>query len=204
MSRTRTPLVAAALAATVILAGCSSPASTSEMNGMDHGTSSSNPTEASDFNESDVTFVHAMLPHHQQAVTMADVLLEKTGIDPAVTTIAATIKAEQAPEISTMNSWLSKWKVPTGASSTMPGMDMGTETGMMSEADMSALHSASGSAASKLFLTQMISHHQGAIEMAKTETKAGKNADALTLATSIVSSQTTEIATMKGLLATLK
>jgi len=50
----------------------------------------------------------------------------------------------------------------------------------------------------------MIQHHEGAIGMATTENKVGKNSDALTLATGIISSQSAEISTMKKLLTTVK
>ena len=51
-----------------------------------------------------------------------------------------------------------------------------------------------------MFLTMMIEHHTGAIEMAKTEQSKGKNADAKALAKEIEAAQTTEIAEMKKML----
>ena len=80
----------------------------------------------------------------------------------------------------------------------MPGM-----AGMMSEQDMAALQNARGVEASKLFLTQMIAHHEGAITMAQKEIKDGQYPAALELARAIVTSQQKEIETMKGILATL-
>jgi uncharacterized protein (DUF305 family) len=85
--------------------------------------------------------------------------------------------------------------MPSGG---MPGM-----SGMMSEQDMAALQKAQGVEASKLFLTQMITHHEGAITMAQNEIKDGQYPAALELARSIVTSQQKEIETMKGILATL-
>ena len=80
----------------------------------------------------------------------------------------------------------------------MPGM-----SGMMSDEDMAALRNAQGVEASKLFLTQMIAHHEGAITMAQNEIKDGQYAAAVELARSIVAAQQREIETMKGILATL-
>ncbi|MFS0735411.1 DUF305 domain-containing protein, partial [Microbacterium jepli] len=57
--------------------------------------------------------------------------------------------------------------------------------------------------AARLFLQQMIEHHRGAIEMAQEEASNGQNSDAVALANQIVESQTSEIATMEELLATL-
>jgi uncharacterized protein (DUF305 family) len=74
---------------------------------------------------------------------------------------------------------------------------------LMSDSDMNALKSATGLAASKLFLTQMTVHHKSALVMAKTEVDSGKNADAVTLAKNITSTQTAEITKMSDILATL-
>jgi uncharacterized protein (DUF305 family) len=86
----------------------------------------------------------------------------------------------------------------------MPGMDdMPGMDGMMSPADMDALKNAQGVEASKLFLTQMIKHHQGAITMAQNEIKNGQFPDAVALAKSIATSQQKEIDTMNQILSSL-
>lgn len=186
-------LLSGALATTLALAGCS-------MEGMDMGggtsPSTSSSSETSSANNADISFAMQMVAHHEQAVEMAQMVLDKDGVDPRVTELAQNIKDAQGPEIETMNGWLESW----GASGSMDGMDMG---GTMSDADMAALKAASGSEANKLFLEQMTVHHEGAIDMAKTELQDGQNADALALAQKIVDDQTAEIARMKDLLATL-
>ena len=202
--RTTLTLTATVLAA-LALAACSSPSGS--MSGMDHGSSpvmSSPAMAAGTFNDADTTFATGMVPHHMQAVTMADMILKKDDIDPAVIDLAKKIKAAQGPEITTMNSWLTAWGNPIGMPTSMPGMDMDTGMGMMSDADMAALDAATGVTASKLFLTEMIQHHQGAIDMANIEVASGKNRDALLLAKNIIASQTAEIQTMKDLLGTLQ
>lgn len=82
----------------------------------------------------------------------------------------------------------------------MPGM---AGHGMMSDQDMAALQNAQGAEASRLFLTQMIQHHEGAITMAKEEIDIGQFPAAVTMARSIVTSQQQEITTMKGMLDSL-
>ena len=76
--------------------------------------------------------------------------------------------------------------------------------GMMSDSDMDALRIADGTDAARLFLEQMTTHHEGAVEMAQTEIEGGQNPDAVQLATAIVSSQTDQIDTMEDLLAVIK
>lgn len=188
-------LSAGILATSLILAGCSAQ-------GMEMGSgstgSSSSASAAAAHNDSDVAFATQMIPHHQQAVEMADILLAKTGVDPKVIDLATQIKAAQDPEIVTMTGWLKSWGQPSPAA--MDGMAM---NGMMSQADMDALKNASGPDSSKLFLRQMTQHHQGAIDMANMELSAGKDPAALALAKKIVAAQTAEIATMKDLLASM-
>lgn len=196
---TRTRALALASSALVIalaLAGCSGSTTGMNMDGSGPATAAPQTAQASsDYNDPDIAFATQMIPHHQQAVEMVDIVLAKTGVDARVTKLARTIKAEQGPEITTMTAWLKTWGQPSPA--TMVGMAM---DGMMSAADMDDLRNASGPDSSKLFLEQMIQHHQGAIDMANTELASGKNPEALALAKSIVRAQTAEIATMKELL----
>ncbi|CAN7147204.1 DUF305 domain-containing protein [Microbacterium sp. LjRoot45] len=180
-----------ALAAALTLAGCTS----GPMSGMPHDSDSSASAPA-DANQADVMFAQMMIPHHQQAVEMADVILAEDGIDPEVTSLAESIKAAQQPEIDLMESWLESWGMDMG---NMDGMHHGD--GMMSEEDMDALEAATGDKASRLFLEQMIEHHEGAIEMAQDEVDDGQYADAVQLAQRIIETQTAEIARMKELLA---
>lgn len=147
-------------------------------------------------------FAQLMIPHHEQAVEMAELILAKPDIDPAVTDLAQRIKDAQAPEIDTMTSWLTAWGAPLNDMGGMEGMDHGSD-GMMSDDEMASLESTSGTEATRLFLEGMIAHHEGAIEMAKFEIQAGENNDALALAQAIVDSQSDEIAEMKALLAAI-
>lgn len=80
------------------------------------------------------------------------------------------------------------------------GMGM---SGMMSAEDMTALQNAQGVDASRLFLTQMITHHQGAIAMAQTEIDSGQYPDAIAMARTIADTQQQEITTMQTILASL-
>ncbi len=77
-------------------------------------------------------FAQHMIPHHQQAVEMSDVLLGKQGIDPRVTELATQIKGAQAPEIEQMQGWLKQWGNPP-----MPPMNHGDMNhGDMGQGDM--------------------------------------------------------------------
>jgi len=185
------------LAAVLGLAGCASNTSGGDMPGMNHESSSSTSASA-DANDVDIMFASMMKEHHAQAIDMSDMLLSKEGVDERVVALAEEIKAAQEPEIQKMDQWLEEWGADT---SDMEGMDHGG--GMMSEDDMQALEDATGADASRLFLEQMIQHHEGAVEMAQEEVDNGQNSDAVALAETIIEAQTTEIATMEDLLDTL-
>lgn len=192
------------LTVSLALAGCAANSSSQSMAGMNHDMSTM--SGSSTFNPADAMFVTMMIPHHLQAVEMADMVLSKSNIDPRVTGLAQQIKAAQTPEIETMKGWLSDWGMPwddsmaTGMAG-MDGMDHGD--GMMSASDMDALKAAEGVDASRLFLEQMIRHHQGAIDMANSVISSGSNPDAIALAKRIVEAQTAEIASMQGILSSL-
>ena len=200
----------AAAAVTVLAvtgsAGCSTNDSSPMpgMSGMGHGSgtaSAAPPGSASPasgpHNRTDVMFAQMMIPHHQQAIEMSDILLAKDGIDAKVTELATQIKAAQAPEIAQMSGWLAGWGQNPSPSM---GMDHGTGGGMMSQADMDALQNATGTEAARLFLTGMIAHHQGAITMAQQEVANGENPAAKQLAQDIIDAQQAEITTMNQLL----
>jgi uncharacterized protein (DUF305 family) len=198
---------AGALVALVVTAGCSSSDSGNE-HPAEHSTSVSAtasptaPAAAEAHNDADVMFAQQMIPHHTQAIEMSDTLLAKQGIDPRVTELANQIKAAQGPEIQQMQGWLTQWGTPS-----MPPMsghgDMPGMSGIMSEQDMTALKDAQGVDAGKLFLTQMITHHKGAITMAQSEIKDGQYPPAVEMARAIVTTQQQEIDTMNGILGSL-
>jgi uncharacterized protein (DUF305 family) len=201
--RKKTLALGAVLAAAVLtLAACGDDDSTGGMPGMG-STSSSSSSESgsdasSDFNEADVMFASDMITHHRQAVEMAE-LAETRAKGAEVKDLAAQIKQAQDPEIQQMSAWLTAWGEPTPGDH--GGMDMsGSMPGMMSTQEMGDLMNASGAEFDQMFLTMMIAHHQGAIEMAQAEQADGMNADAIALAAQVEQAQTEEIATMQALL----
>lgn len=212
-------MTAALVAAAVTLGACGTSTTSAgpSASGTTTTATTTQPATSAEHNHADEMFAQMMIPHHQQAIEMSDMILGKQGVDPKVIALATQIKAAQGPEIQQMQGWLTQWGAtgmsPSSGMPGMPGMSgtpgmpgmpgMQTGQGMMSEQDMAALQNAQGVAASKLFLTQMIAHHQGAITMAETEIKTGQSPAAVALANSIKTSQQREIDTMKTLLGSL-
>lgn len=212
--------LAALAVSTLFMGACTNATTDSQSSTSSPSAAGSAPPSAASsdaaHNDADVAFAQGMIPHHEQAIEMSDMLLGKQGIDPDVIALANEIKNAQGPEIERMQGWLEDWgassspapaptstampghQMPSGSMGDMPGMGGGH--GMMSEADMTALRNAQGAEAGRLFLTQMIEHHKGAIMMAQEEIAIGQFPAAVELARTIVSSQQAEIDTMQGML----
>lgn len=241
MYNKRIAAIAALAAAALTVSACSGEGGDTQASQTSPAvTATSTPTAGAEaHNAADVTFAQGMIPHHQQAIEMSDMLLGKQDIDPRVVSLANEIKAAQGPEIEQLQGWLSQWGVSTPATtpghdmptSSMPGMpghdmpggdmpgmpghDMPTSSmpghdmsgmsghGMMSAEDMAALEAAQGTEASRLFLTQMIAHHEGAVTMAQQEVDGGQDPAAVALARSIIDTQQREITTMQGIVDSL-
>jgi uncharacterized protein (DUF305 family) len=179
------------LALTGYTINVNSPGSHSSMMGADKEDARGTLSDA------DIMFLQMMIPHHQQAVDMGT-LAETRASNPEVKALAAQIKAEQAPEIAQMSGWLTDAGLPTTSSMDMGhGMD-----GVLSDAQMTALTNATGTAFDKLYLEGMIGHHEGAIKMVSM-LKNSDNPSTKQLGDKIVASQTAQIAQMKALLAKL-
>jgi uncharacterized protein (DUF305 family) len=159
-----------------------------------HATAAATPASGP-HNEADVMFASMMIPHHNQAIEMSDMLLAKSDIDPKITALAQKIKAAQGPEVAQMRGWLVGW----GEDPNAGAMHHGGDDGMLSQVEMDALKNATGAEATTLFLDGMIKHHTGAITMAETELEEGANPDAKKLAQAIIDTQEAEIIEMKKL-----
>jgi len=185
------------LATALVLTACADGGSTNDRSSAASGSTSSSSASASTHNDADVGFAQQMTAHHQQAIDMADLAATRAS-NTQVEELAARIKAAQGPEMETMTGWLDAW----GAGASMSGMDhdMGNMPGSMSSDEMNRLMGLSGSEFDREFLTLMISHHQGAVDMARTEQADGTNPDAVALARQIIADQTAQIGEMQSLL----
>lgn len=209
----RTVALPVALSAVLAVSACGRNTSTSghDMGGMTHSRTSAapvGPPAPRPHGDADVAFATSMIPHHAQAVMMADMALTKA-TDADVKSLAAAIKAAQNPESKTMSGWLVGWgkPLPTSGGHDMSSMD-GSATGhvmggMMPAQEMTDLGNATGAMFDRIWLQMMTKHHQGAVAMARTELSTGQNLEAKKLAQAIIDGQTKEITRMNRMLGTL-
>ena len=131
-----------------------------------------------------------MIPHHEQAIEMSDLAL-KNSENTRIQTLARRIKSTQTGEIATLREWIA-----ASGMGDMHGADThGGMSGMLSNSEMAALAAAKGTAFDKLFLTSMIKHHEGAIDMAGAVTES-ENREVSDFANWMVSTQYNEITEM--------
>lgn len=162
----------------------STMAAETPMTGMDHGAMHGDPSAPFD-----AQFIDSMIEHHQGAIDMAEQVLAESERS-ELRELAEAIIAAQAGEIEEMTTWRQAW-YPDLPPTT--GMDMG-----MGDMEIGADES---KPFDQRFLEAMISHHEGAIDMAKMAQEMAEHEEIKTLAAAIIAAQEAEIEQMRAWLA---
>jgi uncharacterized protein (DUF305 family) len=160
----------------------------SMMDGMNHSSA------GKILSSSDAMFLQMMIPHHEQAIVMSDLAM-RISKNEELLILAAQIKAAQGPEIVQMKKWLADDGLGED-----PGHSMDSMGGMLSEQELSELSKSSGKNFDKKFISGMIEHHIGAVDMVKM-IQNSKVAELRVFADAIVKTQSAEIELMRKLLA---
>jgi uncharacterized protein (DUF305 family) len=208
----RTTLVATALVTALVtgLVGWSA----GRLSALDNPDPSTTSAEAG--------FARDMQVHHNQGVELSMIVRDRTG-DPDVRRLAYDIATTQGQQSGQLYGWLSGWGLPQAGTEpsmtwmTRPGRSGGGHEhgassgqshepgdpmpGMATPQQITALRAASGVDAERLFLTLMIAHHRGAVEMAEAVLDRSDDSVVRAFATSVVVSQRSEIELMQGMLA---
>lgn len=167
----------------------------------------------------DIKYVQMMIPHHRQAVEMA-VLAPKQARDTAVKALADRIDKGQGGEISAMQSWLRQHGATegqgqsaggghtghgrgtgggSGATGGAGGTTHGNMPGMATPEQMARLQAAEGTEFDRMFLSLMITHHQGALTMAREVLAHGLDTVVNDMARDVLTSQNAEINRMRDM-----
>src|SRR5687768_9909919 len=158
------------------------------------------PVSRYPYTDADVRFMTSMIGHHAQALAMAS-LAPRNGASAEILRLAERITAGQQDEIATMERWLrARGKPVPDAHHAMHGSLM---PGMLTEAQMRELEQAKGPEFDRLFLTDMIQHHRGAVAMVKelyNTPGAAQDDTVFKFADDVGVDQTTEIARMERML----
>ena len=182
----RLRVVAILAAAAITLAGCTGsdePGGTGEAH-----------------NQADVSFAQEMIPHHQQAVMMAE-MVQRRGASDQLEDLAERIEVAQEAEIDQMADWLDDWDEDAfvGHMRGMGGMGMG---GMGMGGGWGGMMRPRGDSQrfERVWLRAMIEHHEDALDMTREERAEGDFGPLVALATAMEAVQRAEIAEMEQML----
>ena len=119
------------------------------------------------YSPDDVRFVHDMIPHHHQALVMAELVADRTNRKELID-VAGRINASQGDEIEFMQQWLRDRGQHVPDPAAHDAMHTSHKmAGMATPEQMAKLAASDGTAFDRLFLELMIPHHEGAVKMVK-------------------------------------
>ena len=141
----------------------------------------------------DAMFIEQMIPHHEDAIAMAELALERSQ-RPEIRQLAEDVRRSQTAENARMREWYREW---VGAEVPETSGGMGMMGGMMGGmTDLDALAQADDF--DKEFLEQMIPHHRMAVMMTRMAGRAGGREELRALMDSMRRAQTREIRMMES------
>lgn len=195
---------AGALAAILLLGGCatdagSAPEATGQpgaTQGEDGSSAVPSAQQPASVNDVDLHFLAMMTPHHEQAVTMSDVVLAAEGVSSETRDLAERIKAGQQDEIDVMVGWTTAWN----QGPLLAEHSVHIANGMVTPERMQALGALTGAEMERTFLTEMKSHHEGAIAMTQDQIDNGGFDELRALAEQMITVQSSEVVEMNTLL----
>jgi uncharacterized protein (DUF305 family) len=192
------------LASTLLMAGCTARTAASPPAPSPHEHMSALPaTAGAGFTVADVRFMQHMIGHHAQAITMA-AMAPSRGASETVLQLAQKIDISQRDEIALMKQWLAERRQPAPSDAQSHAMMM---PGMLTTEQFAQLGAARGREFERLFLSLMIRHHEGALQMVEELFKnsgAGQDSDIFRFATDVDADQRDEIFAMQKLLDTIR
>ncbi|MBT8102956.1 MAG: DUF305 domain-containing protein, partial [Gammaproteobacteria bacterium] len=158
------------------------------------------------YSPADAQFMHDMIPHHHQALEMAALVADRTN-RPELIDVAGRINASQGDEIEFMQQWLRERgeRVPDPTAHDAMHTHH-TMAGMATPEQMAELAAAEGTDFDRLFLTLMITHHDGAVKMVEElleQPGSAYDPVLLDFTSDITNDQTAEIERMNALLVSL-
>jgi uncharacterized protein (DUF305 family) len=153
---------------------------------------------ADPLNDVDVGFMQDMGFHHDQAVQMSLLLLDKEGVDPDLKSFATEVVVGQRYEQGIFSSTLDRFGHSSDVGDTVMGW-MGepqptdTMAGLATDEQMEELANAEGEDAEALWIALMSEHHLAGLHMADYAARHGKDRTTVNLAKAIVKNQRSEV-----------
>ncbi len=168
-----------------------------DMSNMNHDMSRMESAPGAASQPYDLQFIDTMIHHHQGAVMMSKMALQKTENDELKPFLQQIID-DQAKEIARMKEWREKWYPgkPSALNMEMPGMKMGSEK-MNTSSHEKEMQAMAAKDFDLHFIDMMIPHHEGAIVMAKDALQKAEHAEIKALSNEVIREQEAEIKKMR-------
>lgn len=142
---------------------------------------------ADPLNAADVGFMQDMSLHHEQAVQMSLLLLDKEDVDIELRRYAQEIVVSQRFDQGVFNATLDRFGHPSGTGPTVMewmghGMKPDEMPGLASDEQMAQLRQARGEVAAALWIALMSEHHIGGMQMAAAAVERGQDRTVVNIA----------------------
>ena len=195
MQRIRTLGLCAAAAAAVLTTACSDSSApptapsavASDTSSAGAGPIASMPAPTQSAANFEVKFMTGMIDHHQMAIEMAEICLQKATHE-ELRSMCQQVIAAQSAEIEEMQAWLSDWYGITYEPTMKPG----------DEKMLERLASLSGAEFEISFMEMLIKHHEKAIKEARKCLDKAAHAELRELCENIIRTQSAEIAQLQS------
>ena len=159
------------------------------------------PKPGAKYTDADVHFMQGMIGHHAQALEMTALVPARTSRED-LQLLARRIEISQRDEIKQMQSWLKARGLPVPDEHAHHATGAKLMPGMLTPDEMASLRNANGVAFDRLFLTLMVKHHEGALQMVKdllASPGAAQDAEVSAFASDVEADQSMEISRMKSM-----
>ncbi len=168
-----------------------------DMSNMKHDMSNMESAPGAANQPYDLQFIDSMIHHHEGAVMMSKMALEKTE-NAELKPFLQKIIDDQDREITKMKGWRDMWYSgkPPALNMEMPGMKMGSEK-MNTGSHEKEMQAMAGKDFDLHFIDMMIPHHEGAIAMAKDALQKAEHAEIKALSNEVIREQEAEIKKMR-------
>lgn len=183
----RARLLAGLVTTGALLAACGGDDEATSPSTTEAAVEADTRADVGSFDDADIQFLHGMIPHHEDAISMAE-LVEGRTERPELLRLSEAVIASQEPEVEQMELLLEEAGEPSDGAD--GGHDMSE---MMGEADMGALEGLTGVEFDLAFIDAMTVHHEGAITDAEEVLESGENPQVRALAEEIIAAQQAEI-----------
>jgi len=200
------------IAVVLVLAGCTGKVASPKPTVSPEPTTMANPssprasvapsTPPGVHTSADIAFVSLLLQHQQQTLALTE-LASRRSTSAVIRQLAAASTRGRGEQSQVMVSWLRGWDRPVPGRAQWGDGDPHDKPGMIPESQLANLAEVSVTLFDRQWMSALITHHRGVIDLTREEQTAGRNASVKALAATVRATYTRELAALQHALAKL-